>query len=42
MGIMLVTDMHRSIGMPLFDVPEFAGWANSIPDLMLYEVMADR
>jgi hypothetical protein len=42
MGIMLVTDMHRSIGRPLFDVPEFSGWANSIPDLMLYEVMADR
>jgi hypothetical protein len=42
MGIMLVTDMHRSIGEPLFDVPEFADWANSITDLMLYEVMANR
>ena len=39
---MLVTDMQRSIGKPLFDVPEFADWANSITDLMLYEVMADR
>ena len=42
MGIMLVTDMQRSIGKPLFDVPEFADWANSITDLMLYEVMAGR
>ncbi len=39
MGIMLVTDMHRSVGRPLFDVPEFADWANSINDLILYEVM---
>lgn len=42
MGIMLVTDMHRSIGKPLYDVPEFADWANSITDLMLYEVMEAR
>lgn len=42
MGIMLVTDMHRSIGQPLYDVPEFSDWANSITDLMLYEVMAAR
>jgi hypothetical protein len=42
MGIMLVTDMQRSIGKPLFDVPAFADWANSIPDLMLYEVIAER
>ncbi len=42
MGIMLVTDMHRSIGKPLYDVPEFAEWANSMTDLMLYEVMAER
>ena len=39
---MLVTDMQRSIGKPLFDVPAFADWANSIPDLMLYEVIAER
>jgi hypothetical protein len=42
MGIMLVTDMHRSIGRPLYDVPQFADWANSITDLILYEVMAER
>lgn len=42
MGVMLVTDMQRSVGKPLFDVPEFATWANSITDLMLYEVMGER
>ncbi len=42
MGIMLVTDMHRSVGRPLFDVPEFAEWANSVTSLMLYEVMGGR
>lgn len=38
MGVMLVTDMHRSIGKPLFAVPEFAAWAASITDLMLYDL----
>lgn len=38
MGVMLVTDMHRSIGKPLFAVPEFAEWAASINDLMLYDL----
>lgn len=38
MGVMLVTDMHRSIGKPLFAVPEFADWANTITDLMLYDL----
>ncbi len=38
MGVMLVTDMHRSIGKPLFAVPEFAEWAGSITDLMLYDL----
>jgi hypothetical protein len=38
MGVMLVTDMHRSVGKPLFSVPEFAEWANTITDLMLYEM----
>lgn len=37
-GVMLVTDMHRSIGKPLFAVPEFAEWAASITDLMLYDL----
>ncbi len=38
MGVMLVTDLHRSIGKPLFAVPEFAEWAASITDLMLYDL----
>ena len=37
MGVMLVTDMHRSIGRPLFAVPEFSEWAASINDLVLYD-----
>ena len=37
MGVMLVSDMHRAIGQPLFAVPEFSEWANTIADLMLYE-----
>lgn len=38
MGVMLVTDLHRSIGRPLFNVPEFAEWAQSVADLMMYEI----
>ena len=37
MGVMLVCDMHRAIGQPLFSVPQFARWADSIADLVLYE-----
>lgn len=35
MGIMLVSDMQRAIGQPLFAVPQFAPWANSVADLLL-------
>jgi hypothetical protein len=38
MGVMLVTDLHRSIGRPLIAVPEFSEWAASITDLMLYDL----
>jgi len=38
MGVMLVTDMHRSVGRPLIGVPEFADWAASITDLVLYDM----
>ena len=38
MGVMLVTDLHRTVGKPLFGVPEFTEWANSITDLMLYDM----
>ena len=37
MGVMLVSDLHRAIGERLFQVPEFATWANAIADVMLYE-----
>jgi len=37
MGVMLVSDLHRAIGEALFQVPEFASWANAIADVMLYE-----
>jgi MoxR-like ATPase len=36
MGVMLISDMHRGIGQPLFAVPQFAGWANAVADMMLY------
>jgi len=36
MGVMLVSDLHRAIGDPLFQVPEFNEWAKSIADVMLH------
>jgi hypothetical protein len=30
--------MHRAIGQSLFEVPQFAPWAKSIADVMLYEL----
>jgi hypothetical protein len=42
MGVMLVTDLHRSIGRPLIAVPEFSEWAASITDLMLYDLNLAR
>ncbi len=37
MGVMLVSDMHRGIGQPLFAVPQFSAWAGTVADLMLYD-----
>lgn len=37
MGVMLVSDMLRAVGEPLFRVPEFALWAEAIGDVMLYD-----
>jgi hypothetical protein len=34
---MLVTDLHRSIGKPLYALPEFADWARSVSDLLLHD-----
>lgn len=36
-GVMLVADMHRGIGQPLFAVPGFADWARQVAAVMLYE-----
>ena len=36
MGVMMVSDMHRAIGQDIFEVPEFASWADKIADIMLY------
>jgi hypothetical protein len=38
LGVMLVTDLQRSLGRPLFDVPEFSRWANSVPGLLRHEL----
>lgn len=38
MGVMLVSDLHRAIGQELFSVPEFAPWAQSVADVMLYDM----
>lgn len=37
MGVMLVSDMLRAVGEPVFSVPEFALWAETIGDVMLYD-----
>lgn len=36
MGVMLVSDLSRSVGQPLFAVPEFKDWARLVADVMLY------
>ncbi|HHH39257.1 MAG TPA: AAA family ATPase [Sedimenticola sp.] len=37
MGVMLVSDMHRAIGGAVFEVPQFADWAQAVSDVMLFE-----
>ena len=37
MGVMLVSDIHRHVGQPLFAVPQFAGWAKQVADIVLYD-----
>lgn len=37
MGVMLVSDMHRAIGQELFEVVQFAQWADSVAQIMIYE-----
>ena len=35
MGVMLVSDLHRAVGPPLFSVPEFNDWASQVGDILL-------
>ena len=37
LGVMLVTDLQRVLGRPLYDLPAFADWAESVADLLAYE-----
>jgi hypothetical protein len=36
-GVMLVTDLARSVQRPLYGVPEFADWAEDVADLLAYD-----
>ena len=36
MGVMLVSDMFRAIGEPLFAIPQFTDWAAQVSDVLLY------
>lgn len=36
MGVMLVSDLQRAIGNDIFDIPQFADWADAIADVMIY------
>jgi len=35
MGVMLVSDLHRAVGAPLFSAPGFPDWARQVADVML-------
>jgi MoxR-like ATPase len=37
MGVMLVADLHRSLGVPLFAVPAFKRWAERVGGVLLYD-----
>jgi hypothetical protein len=37
LGVMLVADLQRVVGRPLYDVPAFAEWAEGVSDLLSYE-----
>jgi hypothetical protein len=37
MGVMLVSDMQRAVGERLFKTPQFASWAKSVADVMLFD-----
>jgi hypothetical protein len=37
LGVMLVTDLQRVVGRPLYGVPAFAEWAENVSDLLSYD-----
>ncbi len=37
MGVMLVSDLHRTVGRELFALPQFRQWAGQVADVMLYD-----
>ncbi len=37
LGVMLVTDLARLLGRPLYDVPQFSEWAAEVGDLLAYD-----
>lgn len=37
MGVMLVSDLYRALGQEIFEVPEFADWAQAVANVMLFE-----
>ncbi|HSD59778.1 MAG TPA: MoxR family ATPase [Burkholderiales bacterium] len=37
MGVMLVADLQRSVGTPLYGLPEFGEWANALGGLVLFD-----
>ena len=36
MGVMLVSDLQRAVGHELFAVPQFANWADTVGDILVY------
>ncbi|MGZ8267462.1 MAG: AAA family ATPase [Burkholderiales bacterium] len=38
LGVMLVADLQRAVGKPLLAIPEFSEWANSVSDLVLFDL----
>jgi hypothetical protein len=37
LGVMLVTDLERTIGQPMYALPEFREWAQHVSDLLSFE-----
>ena len=37
LGVMLVRDLQRAVGEPVFQAPEFAPWAERAAELLVYD-----